>query len=62
MPDTVADVQHGNKHGHHLSGGIVLALPFNRYFSCLLLVLSGQQRHSMVKAPSLTRIEKNTDF
>ena len=31
---TVADLQHGNKHGHHLPGGIVLALPFNRYFSC----------------------------
>ena len=33
-PATAADVQHGNKHGHYLPGGIVLALPFNRSFSC----------------------------
>ena len=33
-PATAADVHHGNKHGHHLPCGIVLALPIIGYSSC----------------------------
>ena len=34
IPATAADVQHGNKHGHRLPGGIVLAPLLIIYFSC----------------------------